>query len=127
MNALTILEVVSPLIAATGGAVLTYDAVRDPLKWWARRGYAAAERREAAVHRAELLPLTSPPYPSAEAAPLITDENARHASAVSAIQDASNRAELEMSFGVQRRAVWGFVLVTVGCLLQAIVPLLRKG
>ncbi len=115
------LEITSPVISAVGGAFLVYGAIKAPLTWWEHIKCSNSRKLERRLHKVNLLPLCSPPYPSEEAKNLITAEKERYEKNLEELDEMYSDKVLSELMKVQTLTIWGFFFLTIGYLLRLIV------
>jgi hypothetical protein len=118
-----VLGVLGPLIAAIGAALLTYDALRGPVRWYDQVFFhRGALRAEARIHESVLKGLSSlpsPPYSDDQKRQLIDAEIEKYKSSVVKHEDETSQKDLDERVRSQKLAFCGFGLVAIGSLLQA--------
>lgn len=119
-TAIRVLEITSLVISIVGGAFLVYGAIKAPLTWCERIIYSTERKVERIVHKDNLLPLCSPPYPHEKAQRLIAVENERYETKLEELDEKYSNTVLSRLRKVQKLALWGFSLFTIGCFLRAI-------
>jgi HD superfamily phosphohydrolase len=113
-----ILGVLGPVTAAIGAALLTYDALRGPVRWYDQIYFHRARlRTDTRIHESllkSLSSLPSPPYSEEEKKQLMNEQIEKHKMRVLAEEDQTADKDLEERFYSQKLALWGFGLVAVG-------------
>lgn len=118
-----ILGILGPLIAAIGAALLTYDVLRGPVRWYEQvyfhRGRLRAEARINESVLKGLSSLPSPPYSDDEKKKLIEAQIEKYKATVLKQEDKTSQKDLDERFRSQQLGFRGFALVAIGSLLQA--------
>jgi len=118
-----ILGVLGPLVAAIGAALLTYDVLRGPVRWYEQVFFHRGRlRAEARIHESllkSLSSLPSPPYSDDEKRKLIDAQIEKYQATVLKQEDETSEKDLDERFRSQKLGFYGFGLVAIGSLLQA--------
>lgn len=118
-----ILGVLGPLVAAIGAALLTYDVLRGPVRWYEQVFFhRGALRAEARIHESVLKGLSSlpsPPYSDDQKRQLIEAEIEKYKASVLKHEDETSEKDLDERVRSQKLGFYGFGLVAIGSLLQA--------
>ncbi len=119
------LEVAAPLISAIGGALLTYDALKAPTQMFNRFLMRGQLNCEDVLHKSQLRTIKTYGLSEAELSNATAAEDARHCRAIEEIENKNDLKEFDYKIQVRSLAIWGFLLVTIGCMLQAVVGILH--
>lgn len=123
----TSLAVVGPLMATVGAAFLAYDAVRGPMRWYQQVFFVRGALKLARENRdAGKRGYTTPPYPASEVERALHEADERYAKRIADIEEEAADADLKERFRSQKLAFWGFLLVAVGSLMQAVAALANQ-
>lgn len=120
------LAVIGPLLAALGAGLLAYDAFRGPLRWFdqvflVRGRLKLAEELRAGRTRG----FTVPPYSESDADQAKQNAESGYKQEVSEIQEQVAQKDLAERFRSRMLAGWGFLLVLIGSLMQAVAAALK--
>jgi hypothetical protein len=116
MTLSTCLSIAGPVLAALGAFLLAYDAFQGPMRAHIQRHFQTRAKALADYHRWSATTYPSPPY-SAEEVAAASEERRK---VLERLQAESAESELTHRLLVSRLAGWGFILVAVGSLMQAI-------
>lgn len=119
-----VLGVAGPLVAASGAAFLAYDAMKGPVRWYEQVFFARGrlkgfrELHEMTLRALKELPV--PPYSAAEVETLAEAATKRYEGRASEAEEGALEREFAETVRSQNRAFWGFGLIVVGGVLQAL-------
>jgi len=118
-----------PLIAATGAGILAIDALKAPVHWYDQvffpRGWIKAISRMHASTLRTIQSYSSPPYTTEQIKEFEDKSIADFKKKMEEAESDQDTKELKERFKSQKRAVWGFALVFIGSLLQAIAVIMK--
>lgn len=122
-TAAKLLGVLGPLVAAIGAALLTYDVLRGPVRWYQQVFFhRGALRADARIHESLLKRLSSfpsPPYSDDQKRQLIDAQIESYKASVLKHEDEASEKDLSERVRSQKLGFIGFGLVAIGSLLQA--------
>jgi hypothetical protein len=117
-----ILGVLGPLIAAIGAFILILDVLRGEVRWWGLVHVPNARfKTENEQHKRFLKRLAELPsgYPEDERKKLLEKEIERHDSTTYTNQEEFSEEDLKERKLSVRLAVWGFLFILIGSLMQS--------
>jgi len=115
----TLFGIAGPLVAAIGAALLAYDALQGPMRSHVQRKFQTRAEGVIALHRYLSRTYPSPPYTAEEVAEAKAKLDKERDDSLAQLQEEAAASDLEYRLQISNLAFWGFLLVAIGCLLQA--------
>ena len=123
-----ILAVLGPLLMTVGALLLAYQVLRGPVEWYRKeffgRGHLKALHELHGFLMSNIDVLPSPPYTPEAIEKLRKEELTKHRDRIEKEDEQQRTQDLDVAFKVQKIALWGFALVGLGGICQAVGAIL---
>lgn len=116
----TPLAVLGPILAMVGAALLAYDAAHGPMRNHIHRRFELQAKAWNDIYRKLKTTFPSPPYTPEEVAREQAELERQCDEQFAAIQAEATQSDLEHRELTAKLAFWGFTLVAIGSLAQAL-------